>query len=157
MQSAVNNCIQILFTVFFFLQYKWSAEDQSCLNLDLNDITTSTGRGSSKLVVRSNVLQPGRSYSFVLNVSQPGSRRWGGASLTIQASGPPRDGACHLSPESRIQLLETVVTYNCSGSTDFIFFLQLGLICLLLCYKHHIGLFCQHWKDGKMMKAKPLS
>ncbi|XP_017271539.1 polycystin-1 [Kryptolebias marmoratus] len=99
-------------------QYKWRAEDQSGLPLDLNDITTSTGRRSPKLVVRSSVLQSGRSYSFVLNVSQPGSMRWGGASLTIQASGLPRDGVCELSPESQIQLLETVVTYSCSGWHD---------------------------------------
>uniref|UniRef100_A0A3Q2ZEU2 Polycystic kidney disease 1b n=1 Tax=Kryptolebias marmoratus TaxID=37003 RepID=A0A3Q2ZEU2_KRYMA len=98
--------------------YKWRAEDQSGLPLDLNDITTSTGRRSPKLVVRSSVLQSGRSYSFVLNVSQPGSMRWGGASLTIQASGLPRDGVCELSPESQIQLLETVVTYSCSWHDD---------------------------------------
>ncbi|XP_037547532.1 LOW QUALITY PROTEIN: polycystin-1 [Nematolebias whitei] len=96
-------------------QYKWSAEDQSGLTLDLNDATTSTGIYSAKLVVRSKVLQPGRSYSFVLNVSQPGNRWWGVASLSVKTNGAPQDGVCELSPETQIRLLETVVTYSCSG------------------------------------------
>ena len=66
-------------------------------------------------MVRSGVLQPGRSYSFALNVSQPGSGQQGSASLTIQSNSPPRDGLCDLSPEADIHLLETTVTYNCSG------------------------------------------
>ncbi|XP_075313535.1 polycystin-1 [Odontesthes bonariensis] len=99
-------------------QYKWTAEDHSGLTLDLNDVTTSTGRHSPNLVVHSGVLQPGQNYSFALNVFQPGSVQQGSASLTIQSNSPPRDGLCDLSPEADIHLLETTVTYNCSGWQD---------------------------------------
>lgn len=37
---------------------------------------------------------------------------------------PPRGGLCELSPESDIRLLETVVTYNCSGNNLVFFFFQ---------------------------------
>ncbi|XP_061564100.1 polycystin-1 [Cololabis saira] len=99
-------------------RYSWKAEDQSGQSLDLSDQTTSTGRLSHHLAVRSGVLQPGWSYSFVLNVSQPGSGQWGSSSLRIQAKNPPRHGQCDISPESDIHLLETEVTYNCSGWQD---------------------------------------
>ncbi|XP_037611724.1 polycystin-1 [Sebastes umbrosus] len=99
-------------------QYKWSAEDQTGVTLDLNEVSTSTGRHSPNLVVRSGVPQPGQSYTFTLNVSQPVRGRWGSASLTILPNNLPHGGLCHLSPESDIRLLETVVTYNCSGWKD---------------------------------------
>ncbi|XP_040924301.1 polycystin-1 [Betta splendens] len=99
-------------------QYTWRAESQAGGILDLDDITTSTGRRSPHLVVRSGVLQPGLSYTFTLNVSQLGRGRWGVASLSVLPNSPPRGGLCDLSPESNIRLLETVVTYNCSGWQD---------------------------------------
>ncbi|KAA8581072.1 hypothetical protein FQN60_002653 [Etheostoma spectabile] len=99
-------------------QYIWSAEDQTGITLSLNTVSTSTGRHSSNLVVRSGVLQPGQSYTFTLNVSQPGRGQWGSASLTLLPNNPPHGGLCDLSPESDIHLLETVVTYNCSGWRD---------------------------------------
>ncbi|XP_038592316.1 polycystin-1 [Micropterus salmoides] len=99
-------------------QYKWSAEDQTGMSLELNKVTTSTGRHSPNLVVHSGVLQPGQSYTFTLNVSQPGRGQWGSASLTILPNNPPHGGLCDLSPESDIHLLETVVTYNCTGWQD---------------------------------------
>ncbi|XP_040885354.1 polycystin-1 [Toxotes jaculatrix] len=99
-------------------EYKWSAESQTGMALDLDDITTSTGRHSPKLVVCSGVLQPGLSYTFTLNVSQPGRGQWGSVSQTILPNSPPHGGLCDLSPESDICLLETVVTYNCSGWQD---------------------------------------
>ncbi len=100
-----------------FSQYKWSAEDQTGVALDLNDVATSTGRHSPNLEVRSGVLQPGRSYTFTLSVSQPNKGQWGSASLTMLPKNPPHGGLCDLSPESDIHLLKTVVTYNCSGNT----------------------------------------
>ncbi|XP_067432834.1 polycystin-1 [Thunnus thynnus] len=99
-------------------QYKWNAEDQTGMTLDLDEVATSTGRLSSNLVVRSDVLQPGQSYTFTLNVTQPGRQQWGSASLTMITSNPPHGGLCGLSPESDIRPLETVVTYNCSGWQD---------------------------------------
>lgn len=99
-----------------FSQYKWSAEDQAGIALDLNEVATSAGRHSPTLEVRSGVLQPGQSYTFTLNVSQPDQGRWGSASLTMLPNNLPHGGLCDLSPESDIHLLETVVTYNCSGN-----------------------------------------
>uniref|UniRef100_A0AAQ4PFT7 Polycystic kidney disease 1b n=2 Tax=Gasterosteus aculeatus aculeatus TaxID=481459 RepID=A0AAQ4PFT7_GASAC len=96
-------------------QYKWSAEDQTGVTLDLNEASTSTGRHSPNLVVRAGVLQAGQSYTFTLNVSQPGTELWGSGSLTIRPNNPPHGGLCDLSPESDIRLLETAVTYSCSG------------------------------------------
>ncbi|CAB1455219.1 unnamed protein product [Pleuronectes platessa] len=98
--------------------YKWSAEVQTGMTLDLDKVAPSTGTHSPNLVVRSGVLQPGLSYTFTLNVSQPGGGQWGSASQTIQPNNPPHGGLCDLSPQSGIRLLETVVTYNCSGWRD---------------------------------------
>uniref|UniRef100_A0A671Y792 Polycystic kidney disease 1b n=1 Tax=Sparus aurata TaxID=8175 RepID=A0A671Y792_SPAAU len=112
-----GTCIIIMTPVFVFSQYKWSAEDQSGMALDLNEVTTSIGRHSPHLEVHSGILQPGQHYTFTLNVSQPDRGQWGSASVTILPNNPPHGGLCDLSPESDIHLLETVVTYNCSGNT----------------------------------------
>ncbi|XP_026207627.1 polycystin-1-like [Anabas testudineus] len=99
-------------------QFKWKAESQTGMILDLDEVTTSTGRYSPNLVVHSGVLQPGLSYTFILKVSLPGTGQWGTASLSVLPNSPPHGGLCDLSPESDIFLLETVVTYNCSGWQD---------------------------------------
>ncbi|XP_056152724.1 polycystin-1 [Lampris incognitus] len=99
-------------------QYKWSAEDQSGLTLDLDEVTTLTGGRSPDLVVRSQLLQDGQSYTFTLNVSRPDIGRWGSASLTVLPNHPPHAGSCDLSLETDVRLLETVVTYNCCGWRD---------------------------------------
>ncbi|KAM3591453.1 uncharacterized protein V6R79_002157 [Siganus canaliculatus] len=96
-------------------QYKWSAEDQTGIRFDLNEVTTSTGRHSPDLEVRSGVLWPGRSYIFTLSVSQPNSGQSGSASVTLLPNDPPHGGICDVSPQSDIHLLETAVTFNCSG------------------------------------------
>ncbi|KAM8836900.1 polycystin-1 isoform 2-T2 [Spinachia spinachia] len=96
-------------------QYIWRAEDQTGVHLDLNEASTSTETHSANLVMRSGVLQAGQSYTFTLNVSQPGTELWGSSTLTIRPNNPPHGGLCDLSPESDIRLLETVVTYSCSG------------------------------------------
>ena len=147
-----------------FSQYKWSAEDQTGVTLDLNEVSTSTGRHSPNLVVRSGVLQPGQSYTFTLNVSQPGRGRWGSASLTIHPNNPPHGGLCELSPESDIRLLETVVTYNCSGNTEWkCFNSELRKSCSLekesFIHQTEWDLLTSvvFWQGGKMMKAGPLS
>lgn len=100
-----------------FKQYKWKAESQTGMTLDLDEVTNSTGRYSPNLVLRSGVLQPGLSYTFTVNVSLPGTGQWGTASLSILPNSPPHGGLCDLSPQSDIHLLETVVTYRCSGNT----------------------------------------
>lgn len=94
----------------------WGAEDQAGLPLDLDDIVSSAENTSADLELHPGVLQPGRSYTFTLNVSQPDRGRWGSASVTVRTIALPRGGLCDLSPQSGIRLLETVVTYNCSGN-----------------------------------------
>lgn len=87
------------------------------MTLDLTEAAVSTGKHSSSFVVRSDILQPGQSYTFTLNVSQPDRGQWGGASVTVLTNKPPHGGQCDLSPESDVPLLDTVVTYTCSGNT----------------------------------------
>lgn len=94
----------------------WVAEDQAGLALDLKDIVSPAGNTSPNLELRPDVLQPGRTYTFTANVSQPERGRWGSASVTVQTNMLPHGGWCVLIPESDILLLETVVTYNCSGN-----------------------------------------
>ncbi|XP_077358515.1 polycystin-1 isoform X3 [Festucalex cinctus] len=99
-------------------QYSWSAEDESGATFDLDKATTSTGRHSSKLMLRSDVVFSGYMYNFTLNVTVPGSGRWGSASQIVVPNKPPKGGICELNPESHIHPLGTVVTFNCSGWSD---------------------------------------
>nr|XP_046233896.1 polycystin-1 [Scatophagus argus] len=99
-------------------QYKWSAVDQTGMALDLNKVSTSAVRHSPNLKMCSGLLQPGQSYTFTLSVSQPDRGQWGSASMTILLDNPPHGGLCDLIPEPDIRLLETIITYNCSGWQD---------------------------------------
>lgn len=96
----------------------WGAEDQAGLALDLKDIVSPAENTSPNLELRPGVLQPGHTYTFTANVSQPDRGRWGSVSVTVQTNMLPCGGWCVLSPESDILLLETVVTYNCSGNNN---------------------------------------
>ncbi|XP_061765809.1 polycystin-1 [Nerophis ophidion] len=100
------------------VQYEWSAEDETGSILDLDKVATFTGKHSSKLVLRSDVVLPGKMYTYTVNVTEPGSGRWGSASQKMVADKPPYGGLCVLSPVTGIHLLETVVTFNCSGWQD---------------------------------------
>nr|XP_023692667.1 polycystin-1-like isoform X3 [Paramormyrops kingsleyae] len=100
------------------LLYQWSAESWNGDLLDLNEVTTSTGIASPDLVIRSGVLLDGPNYTFTLNVSQPSLNLWGSASLILLPNLPPRGGVCKLSPDTSVRLLETLVTYKCSGWVD---------------------------------------
>ncbi|KAJ8399765.1 hypothetical protein AAFF_G00408700 [Aldrovandia affinis] len=99
-------------------QYKWSAVGSNNELLELSEFTTSTGASSPDLVVRPGVLLDGLNYTFTLNMSQPALDLWGSASLTLLPHHPPHGGVCTLTPDTGIHLLETVVTYNCSGWVD---------------------------------------
>nr|XP_057917818.1 polycystin-1 [Doryrhamphus excisus] len=100
------------------VQYTWSAEDETGSVLNLDKFATSTGRHSAKLVLRSGVLLPGKIYTFTLNVTEPSSGRWGSASQITAPTRPPYGGLCELNPQSDVHLLDTVVTFNCSGWRD---------------------------------------
>ncbi|XP_069510961.1 polycystin-1-like [Ambystoma mexicanum] len=99
-------------------QYKWTAQSSSGQPLTLDNVTTSTGDANRDLVIRQGVLQDGINYTFTVAVFQPGSHLWGGSSITLTTNNPPSKGSCGFYPEKNIFLLETMVSYNCSGWTD---------------------------------------
>uniref|UniRef100_A0A8C0IRQ0 Polycystin-1 n=1 Tax=Chelonoidis abingdonii TaxID=106734 RepID=A0A8C0IRQ0_CHEAB len=87
-------------------------------NLTLNHVTTSTGDSNRDLVIRQGVLRDGVNYSFTLSASQPGGELQGGSSITLTPNNPPRGGVCTLTPEHHLYLLETLVSYQCTGWVD---------------------------------------
>ena len=114
---------------WFSPQYQWSAEDQAGVTFDLDEVTTSTGGRSSDLVVRPGVLRAGRSYTFTLNATQPGTGRWGSGGLTVAPHPPPRGGRCGLLPAGDpVRPLETLVSYSCSGTACLVVLNQTELL-----------------------------
>nr|XP_032640980.1 polycystin-1-like isoform X5 [Chelonoidis abingdonii] len=98
--------------------YKWTAQSSDGQNLTLNHVTTSTGDSNRDLVIRQGVLRDGVNYSFTLSASQPGGELQGGSSITLTPNNPPRGGVCTLTPEHHLYLLETLVSYQCTGWVD---------------------------------------
>ncbi|XP_050776799.1 polycystin-1-like isoform X5 [Gopherus flavomarginatus] len=98
--------------------YKWTAQSSDGQNLTLNHVTTSTGDSNRDLVIRQGVLRDGVNYSFTLSASQPGGELQGGSSITLTPNNPPRGGICTLTPEHNLYLLETLVSYQCTGWVD---------------------------------------
>ncbi|XP_057681520.1 polycystin-1 [Corythoichthys intestinalis] len=99
-------------------QYNWTAEDESGVTVNLDEVVSPAGRHSSKLELRSDIVLPGNMYTITLNVTVPGSGRWGSASQTVTLNKPPYGGLCQLKTESNVHPLGTVVTYKCSGWKD---------------------------------------
>uniref|UniRef100_A0A8C0GYM7 Polycystin 1, transient receptor potential channel interacting n=1 Tax=Chelonoidis abingdonii TaxID=106734 RepID=A0A8C0GYM7_CHEAB len=97
--------------------YKWTAQSSDGQNLTLNHVTTSTGDSNRDLVIRQGVLRDGVNYSFTLSASQPGGELQGGSSITLTPNNPPRGGVCTLTPEHHLYLLETLVSYQCTGNS----------------------------------------
>lgn len=98
-----------------FFQYKWIVEDQNSIAIDPQDMITATKPNFSVLEVNSGALQLGQIYTFTLNASQPDRGHRGSASMTLLSNFPPHGGLCDLTPDTDIHLLETIVTYNCTG------------------------------------------
>uniref|UniRef100_A0A674JJH7 Polycystin 1, transient receptor potential channel interacting n=1 Tax=Terrapene triunguis TaxID=2587831 RepID=A0A674JJH7_9SAUR len=97
--------------------YKWTAQSSDGQNLTLDHVTTSTGDSNRDLVIRQGVLRDGVNYSFTLSASQPGGELQGGSSITLTPNNPPRGGVCTLTPEHNLYLLETLVSYQCTGNS----------------------------------------
>ncbi|XP_026864166.2 polycystin-1 isoform X3 [Electrophorus electricus] len=97
------------------LQYKWTAENTRGEVLHLNEVTTTTGDSNPDLVIRPDVLRIGWEYVFSLNVSQPSTGLWGSAGIAVTPNLPPQRGNCTLSSEDSVQLLQNMVSFNCSG------------------------------------------
>ncbi|XP_073166530.1 polycystin-1-like isoform X4 [Lepidochelys kempii] len=98
--------------------YKWTAQSSDGQPLTLDHVTTSTGDSNRDLVIRQGVLRDGVNYSFTLSASQPGGELQGGSSITLTPNNPPRGGVCTLTPEHDLYLLETLVSYQCTGWVD---------------------------------------
>ncbi|XP_051926382.1 polycystin-1 isoform X2 [Hippocampus zosterae] len=99
-------------------QYSWSAEDETGARFDLDKAAPSARKHSPKFMLPSDALLSGHAYTFTLNVTLPGSGRWGSASQTVVPHKPPDGGRCELHPESHVHPLGTVVTFNCTGWSD---------------------------------------
>lgn len=113
--KIISNTVLFILMFCFFFQYKWSVENQNSMALDPDDIITATKPHFSTLELRSGALRPGQIYTFTLNASQPDGGHQGSASVMLLSSPPPHGGLCDLTPDSDIHLLETTVTYNCTG------------------------------------------
>uniref|UniRef100_A0A4W4HSG0 Polycystic kidney disease 1b n=1 Tax=Electrophorus electricus TaxID=8005 RepID=A0A4W4HSG0_ELEEL len=96
--------------------YKWTAENTRGEVLHLNEVTTTTGDSNPDLVIRPDVLRIGWEYVFSLNVSQPSTGLWGSAGIAVTPNLPPQRGNCTLSSEDSVQLLQNMVSFNCSGT-----------------------------------------
>lgn len=145
----------VLFMLTFLFQYQWSVEGQNSMALDPDDIITSTKSHFSTLEVRSGALRPGRIYTFTLNASQPDRGHQGSASMTLLSGLPPHGGLCDLTPDSDIHLLETIVTYNCTGEKVM---LSLFVKQIDISSKRLFNLdFLFRVEGGKIMRAQPLS
>uniref|UniRef100_A0A8C8VMG7 Polycystin 1, transient receptor potential channel interacting n=1 Tax=Pelusios castaneus TaxID=367368 RepID=A0A8C8VMG7_9SAUR len=96
----------------------WIARSSDGQPLTLDHVTTSTGDSNRDLVIRQGVLRDGVNYTFTVSASQPGGQLQGGSSITLTPNNPPRGGVCSLTPEHSLYLLETLVSYQCTGWVD---------------------------------------
>uniref|UniRef100_A0A7M4E2W2 Polycystin 1, transient receptor potential channel interacting n=1 Tax=Crocodylus porosus TaxID=8502 RepID=A0A7M4E2W2_CROPO len=98
--------------------YKWTSQSSDGQRLTLDNVTTSTGDSNRDLVIRQGVLRDGVNYTFTVSVFQPGGQLQGRSSITLTPNHPPRGGLCMLRPEHDLYLLETPVSYHCTGWVD---------------------------------------
>ncbi|XP_030064193.1 polycystin-1-like [Microcaecilia unicolor] len=99
-------------------QYKWTVQSSDGQLLPLDNATTSTGALNRDLVIRQGILRDGINYTFTVTAFQPSGELWGGSSITLTPNKPPNGGVCTLQPEGNIYLLETFVSYQCTGWVD---------------------------------------
>ncbi|XP_029456465.1 polycystin-1-like isoform X2 [Rhinatrema bivittatum] len=99
-------------------QYKWTVKSSDGQPLTLDNATTSTGDLNRDLVVRQGVLRDGVNYTFTVTAFQSSGELWGRSSITLTPNNPPNGGVCTLQPEHSIYLLETFVSYQCTGWVD---------------------------------------
>nr|XP_033817429.1 polycystin-1-like isoform X2 [Geotrypetes seraphini] len=99
-------------------QYKWTVLSSDGQLLPLDNTTTSTGALNRDLVIRQGILRDGVNYTFTVTAFQPSRELWGASSITLTPNKPPNGGVCTLQPEDNIYLLETFVSYRCTGWVD---------------------------------------
>ncbi|XP_039595651.1 polycystin-1 isoform X2 [Polypterus senegalus] len=98
--------------------YQWRVKSSDSELLVLDNSTTTTGPFFPDLVILQGVLRDGVNYTFTLTVQDRVYDQRGFASITLVSNYPPNGGTCTLEPDSIIYLLETPVTYICTGWTD---------------------------------------
>ncbi|XP_048411204.2 polycystin-1 [Stegostoma tigrinum] len=98
--------------------YKWIVQSSDAYPLILDNKTTSTGDSSPNLVVRQGVLQDGINYTFTLSITDPEKETTGFSSITLTPNYPPSGGECTIQPDQMFYLLETLLSFNCTGWWD---------------------------------------
>uniref|UniRef100_UPI00398EAF00 polycystin-1 n=1 Tax=Pristiophorus japonicus TaxID=55135 RepID=UPI00398EAF00 len=98
--------------------HKWTVQSSDGNPLTLDNKTTSTGDSNPDLVIRRGVLQDGVNYTFTLNITDPEEETIGFSSIILTPNYPPSGGACTIHPDQALYLLETPLSFNCTGWWD---------------------------------------
>ncbi|XP_043571141.1 polycystin-1 [Chiloscyllium plagiosum] len=98
--------------------YKWTVQSSDASPLTLDNKTTSTGDSNPNLVVRQDVLQDGVNYTFTLSITDSEKQNTGFSSITLTPNYPPSRGECTIHPDQTLYLLETLLSFNCTGWWD---------------------------------------
>ncbi|XP_072882775.1 polycystin-1 [Hemitrygon akajei] len=100
------------------LLYKWTVQNPDGHPLILDNQTTSTGDSNANLVIRQGVLQDGVNYTFTLNITDLEEETSGFSSIILSPNYPPSGGHCTIHPDQALYLLETPLSFNCTGWWD---------------------------------------
>lgn len=95
--------------------YHWQALQCDGSSLELNELTTTTGRNQSNLVLRRNVLKNNCTYIFELSASSELHAAVGSARLIMNPTLPPAGGVCWMEAPSVIVALTDMLTVICIG------------------------------------------
>ncbi|XP_067860482.1 polycystin-1 [Heptranchias perlo] len=98
--------------------HKWTVQSSDGYALTLDHKTTSTGDSNPDLVVRQGVLQNGVNYTFTLNITDLEEEITGFSSIILTPNYPPSGGVCTIHPDQALYLLETPLSFNCTGWWD---------------------------------------
>ncbi|XP_051889314.1 polycystin-1 [Pristis pectinata] len=100
------------------LLHKWTVQSSDGYPLILDNKTTSTGDWNADLVIRQGVLQDGVNYTFTLNITDLEEEITGFSSIILSPNYPPSGGHCTIHPDETLYLLETPLSFNCTGWWD---------------------------------------
>ncbi|XP_078257383.1 polycystin-1 [Rhinoraja longicauda] len=100
------------------LLHKWTVQSSDGYPLILDNKTTSTGDWNADLVIRQGVLQDGVNYTFTLHITDLQEEITGFSSIILSPNYPPTGGVCSIHPDQVLYLLETPLSFNCTGWWD---------------------------------------
>ncbi|XP_067914731.1 polycystin-1 [Heterodontus francisci] len=98
--------------------HKWTVQSSDGYPLTLDNKTTSTGDSNPNLVIRQGVLRDGVNYTFTLNITDPEKEITGFSSIILTPNYPPSRGVCTIHPDETLYLLETPLSFSCTGWWD---------------------------------------